>query len=96
METLLIFIVLIPLILAEETSLKIKEKYYEIAAKLSEDSCQVLKKIGGHWESGFLDGEKAVCMDGIFKAIQNRTCLVYLFGLSDNWDFEVMMANLGK
>ena len=44
METLLIFIVLIPLILAEETSLKIKENYYEIAAKLSEDSCQVLKK----------------------------------------------------
>ena len=35
-------------------------------------------------------------MDGLYKAVQNQTCLVYSFGLADDWDFEVFMAELGK
>ena len=45
---------------------------------------------------GPLDGQKFVCMDKLYKAIQNDSCLVYSFGLADDWDFEVTLAHLGK
>ena len=35
-------------------------------------------------------------MDGLYNAVQNGTCLVYSFGLADDWDFEISMASLGK
>ena len=31
-------------------------------------------------------------MDTLYNAIKNGTCLVYSFGLADNWDFEIFMA----
>ena len=70
--------------------------------------CNVLKRISGSWISveyttevnskiscGFQDGEKLLCMDGLYKAVQNQTCLVYSFGLANDWNFEVLMAELG-
>ena len=64
--------------------------------------CNVLKRIAGSCPSGdiksdicYQDGEQLLCMDGIYKAMQNQTCLVYSFGLSDDWNFEVFMAELG-
>ena len=44
---------------------------------------------------GFMDGEKIICMDNLYQGITNGSCLVYSFGLSGDWDFEVNMANLG-
>ena len=74
-----------------------REKYYEVVTKPYQNACHVLKKIGGFWYGGcgFLDGEKLLCMDSLYHAIQNKTCLVYSFGLADDWDFEVLMAELG-
>ena len=70
--------------------------------------CNVLKRVSGSWISieyttevnskiscGFQDGEKLLCMDGLYKAVQNQTCLVYSFGLANDWNFEVFMAELG-
>ena len=61
-------------------------------------SCKILKKIEGRWmkSCGYLDGQKILCMDKLYKAIQNDSCLVYSFGLSDDWAFEVTLAQLGK
>ena len=44
---------------------------------------------------GFQDGEKLLCMDGLYKSVQNQTCIVYSFGLGNDWDFELFMAELG-
>ena len=53
--------------------------------------------MAGSWmKCGFLDGEKMLCMDNLYRAITNETCLVYSFGLADDWDFEILMAELGK
>ena len=41
--------------------------------------------------SGFLDGEKIVCMDNLHEAVKTDTCLIYSFGLGDDWDFELSM-----
>ena len=60
-------------------------------------SCKILKRIAGTWndQCGFFDGEKIVCMEKLYSAIQNGSCLIYSFGLADNWDFEVALAHLG-
>ena len=71
-------------------------KFHEISTKVQSNSCKVYKKFAGRWIDGFLDGEKLICMDSLYHAILNGTCLVYSYGLSDDWDFEIMMANLGK
>ena len=67
--------------LTEETLDKheAREKYYEAVSKPLQSACKIVKKIGGFWYGGcgFLDGEKLVCMDSLYRAIQNNTCLVY-------------------
>ena len=74
------------------------EVYYELISRPKQDKCRILKKFAGQWlkNCGFLDGEKLICMDHLYESIQNKTCLVYSFGLADDWDFEIAMANLGK
>ena len=34
-------------------------------------------------------------MEKLYEAIQNGSCLIYSFGLADDWDFEVTLAQLG-
>lgn len=83
--------------LAELDGQQLKETYYELVPQVQQNSCQILKKIGGAWmeKCGFWDGEKLICMDKLYPFLKNDSCLVYSFGLSDNWDFEIFMANAG-
>ena len=39
----------------------------------------------GRWNDwcGFTDGEKLLCMDGYYEAVNNKSCLVYSFGLCE-------------
>ena len=76
----------------------IKDEYYRTISRTSQNSCQIVKQFGGRWsrDCGFEDGEKMICMDTLYEAVENGTCLVYSFGLADDWDFEISMASLGK
>ena len=51
----------------------------------------------GSWTNkyGSNDGLKFICLDSLHKDIKSGKCLVYSFGLSDNWSFEGDMASLG-
>ena len=42
-----------------------------------------------------MDGVKNVCMDKLYKDVKSKSCLIYSFGLSDDWSFEEYMALLG-
>ena len=77
---------------------EIKDLFYQSINKPLQTDCKILKKFGGQWNPycGFFDGEKIICMDSIYEAIQNGSCLIYSFGLADNWDFEIAMAELGR
>ena len=75
-----------------------KDHYYKTVSLTDQSSCNIVKQIAGKWgdQCGFLDGEKYICIDRLYPALQNGTCLVYSFGLADDWDFEIWMASLGK
>ena len=81
----------------QESKLSVQEKYYQVISKPYQNACTILKRVSGTWapKCGFNDGEKFICMETLYRDLQNGTCLVYSFGLQDNWDFEVFMANLG-
>ena len=50
---------------------------------------RTMKRIGGHWAKRAVDGDKYVCMDRI---LSNSPCLIYSFGISNDWTFEDYMA----
>ena len=74
-----------------------KNMFYRLINQPIQSSCKIFKKIAGIWNNqcGFFDGEKIVCMEKLYEAIQNGSCLIYSFGLADDWDFEVTLAKLG-
>ena len=41
------------------------------------------------------DGIKTLCLDDIYRDIKNKKCLIYSFGIADDWTFEEYMASLG-
>ena len=41
------------------------------------------------------DGIKTLCLDDIYRDIKNEKCLIYSFGIADDWTFEEYMASLG-
>ena len=59
-------------------------------------SCQLVANFGGRMKrnSSGLDGQKAVCLD---PAVAPRpgNCLVYSFGINNEWSFEDAMAKYG-
>ena len=55
-------------------------------------SFRTLKRIGGEWRTDYhpaVDGDKYVCMDRI---ISSSPCLIYSYGIRDDWTFEDYMA----
>ena len=55
-------------------------------------SLRTLKRIGGEWRTDYhpaVDGDKYVCMDRI---ISTSPCLIYSYGIRDDWTFEDYMA----
>jgi Methyltransferase domain len=60
------------------------------------DACQVSQKIGGHRKSGsFIDGQYAVCLDSLRIATKTKNCLVYSFGVGNDWTFDESMHEAG-
>ena len=52
---------------------------------------------GGHYNSFCKNftGQQFVCMDNLIKDIVNGECLIYSFGVANNWSFEDSMDELG-
>ena len=59
--------------------------------------CKEMKRFGGYYRKDckWLDGEKFICMDDIIKDVTNGECLVYSFGIKNDWSFEDAMGELG-
>jgi len=59
--------------------------------------CKEMKRYGGEYNSAckFTDGSKFVCMDELLQDIENGECLIYSFGVAEDWSFEDIMDELG-
>ena len=51
-----------------------------------------MKRVGGQWLEKQVDGDKFVCFDSI---LSKQSCIVYSFGISNDWSFEDQMDDLG-
>ena len=72
--------------------------YFQALSRPIPNVCRVGKIFGGHMWSpsdASTDGLKYICMDKLYKSIKANECLVYTFGLADDWSFEVAMVELG-
>ena len=77
-----------------KTLKRLREFFYKMSAQPFTNYCNIIKNIGGDkWLGGcgFPDGEKFVCMDKLYKDIQENQCLVYSFGIGHEWSFETRM-----
>ena len=55
-----------------------------------------MKRIGGTWLDGThkqVDGDKFLCFDKILT--RDSPCLIYFFGISNDWTFEDLMDSFG-
>ena len=57
-----------------------------------------MKRIGGVWRDSNphhkqVDGDKFMCFDTIVRA--KSPCLIYSFGINDDWTFEDLMDSFG-
>lgn len=72
-----------------------KNIFYHTLSFPIQGVCKVLKRVGGNWVAGpqhQVDGDKFVCLDNIIK---KDSCIVYSFGISNDWTFEDVMDKIG-
>ena len=59
--------------------------------------CKEKHRFGGDYRSfcHYLDGGKFVCMDELIYDIANNECVIFSFGIANDWTFEDTMDELG-
>ena len=61
-------------------------------------SCQIVEGFGGRMlrpPTSMIDGQKAVCLDPAARPQTNGNCLVYSFGINNDWSFDELMEIYG-
>ena len=76
-----------------------KELFFKILAFPLQGFCRVLKRFGGRWitrEAGTrqVDGDKFVCLDKMLRRDPGEQCIIYSFGIADDWSFEDQISTL--
>ena len=71
--------------------------FYQLISNPVGGRCANLQRFGGHYMDGchYWDGHKFVCMPDLINEIENNECLVYSFGVSNDWSFEKAMGDMG-
>ena len=73
------------------------DAYHAIVMDTFDTVCNVKVRLGGKYLSGchVMDGQKYVCLDELIRDISNQECVVYSFGIKDDWSFEDSIAGFG-
>merc|ERR1712106_297332 len=69
--------------------------FYKTISQPLQGVCNSLKRVGGHWvDLGYsksVDGDKFICMDDFHIT---DDCLIYSFGIRDDWSFEDLLDEM--
>ena len=84
-------------VLTDPSLADVRRQFYNIANMPLQNVCTVGKFFGGIWMDhlGCLDGHKYLCLDQLYGDIKSGNCLIYSYGINNEWSFEEGMAKLG-
>ena len=73
-----------------------QEFFHDFIQNPQHSFCKQLKEFGGHYNSfcKYFTGQKLVCTDDFIKDIAKGECLIYSFGVANDWSFEDFMDAL--
>ena len=76
---------------------QLRDLFYKFITKPSDGVCPNRQRIGGRFEAiKCYDGHRYVCFNqNLLNDIEKNKCLVYSFGIKDDWTFEQGMRDLG-
>lgn len=58
-------------------------------------SCRLTHDFGGHVHKEGVNGQKAVCLDPLVRPEKDSECLVYSFGINNDWTFDEAIEQMG-
>ena len=76
---------------------ELRHLFYEFITKSSEGLCPNWVRLGGGFARNTChDGHKYICFNqNLLSAIEKDKCLVYSFGIRDDWSFEKEIRDIG-
>ena len=82
---------------SKQKSEQIENTLHAFIMDPTDTACKEKHRFGGDYLSycHYVDGGKYVCMDELIYDILNNECVIFSFGISDDWTFEDMMDDLG-
>ena len=81
----------------KQTSEFLQNLFYKLISNPVGGRCGNLQRVGGTYLSGchYWDGHKFVCMPELIQDIENNECLIYSFGVFNDWTFEKALGAMG-
>ena len=82
---------------SKQTNDQIEDALHAVIMDPTDTVCKEKHRFGGSYLSycHYVDGGKYVCMDELIYDIENNECVIFSFGIANDWTFEDMMDNLG-
>ena len=82
---------------SKQTNDQIEDALHAFIMDPTDTVCKEKHRFGGSYLSycHYVDGGKYVCMDELIYDIENNECVIFSFGIANDWTFEDMMDNLG-
>ena len=76
---------------------QLRDLFYKFITKPSDGVCPNKQRIGGRFENiKCYDGHRYVCLNqNLLSDIEKNKCLVYSFGIKDDWTFEQGLRDIG-
>ena len=82
---------------SKQTNDQIEDALHAVIMDPTDTVCKEKHRFGGSYRPSchYVDGGKYVCMDELIYDIENNECVIFSFGIANDWTFEDMMDNLG-
>ena len=79
------------------TNDELRDLFHQIIMNPHNGRCSTLQRFGGVYrpDCKYWDGQKFMCMPDVYEDIENNECLIYSFGIANDYSFEQALGLLG-